>query len=409
MRKFFAMALFLSGTLVFTSCSDDDDEPSDAEVQQAALDAVSAAVAGKVSTDESATGADESVFGWTLTKGGDYNTDATEREIVSGNITEDMTFTSDKIWEIQGRVAVINGATLTIEAGTRVEGATEVDGTVLQGVDASVLMIAKGSKINAIGTADEPIIMTATDEENGAATTRGKWGGLVVLGNAPISAETSPAQIEGVPASDANGLYGGSNASDNSGTISYVSIRHGGAIIDADAGDEINGLTLGGVGSGTTITNIEIYANSDDGVEFFGGTVNVTNVVVNQVGDDGLDIDQSYAGTITNYLVWVGDSDEGLEIDGREGDMKASFKLVNGTIEAVGGASVHCDFKSKAMGSVTNLNANGGKIKLDASFDDAFESTENAAQNVVDGTLTFSTVNATWEVYTDDLPALLEE
>jgi len=405
MRKFLAMSLFLSGALVFTSCSEDD-APSDAEVQQAALDQVSTAVAGKVSTDESASGADDSVFGWTLTMGGTYNSSATERVDVEGNISADVTWTADKIYEINKRVTVLDGVTLTIEAGTRIEGDVQ-----FTGADASVLMIARGGKIIAEGTADEPIIMTSTaDDGTLTASDKGKWGGLVVLGKASISAEQDEVQIEGVDASDVNGLYGGSTDDDNSGVIKYVSIRHGGAVIDAAAGDEINGLTLGGVGSGTTIQNVEIFANSDDGVEFFGGAVNVTNIVVAQVGDDGIDIDQSYKGKVTNYYVTVDeDSDEGLEIDGREGDALGSFTLVNGTIVAVAG-SVTCDFKSKAQGTVTNLNANGGKIKLDASFDEVtFESKENAAQNVIDGKLTFSTVNAVWSVYTDDLPALIEE
>ena len=405
MRKFLAMSLFLSGALVFTSCSEDD-APSDAEVQQAALDQVSAAVDGIVSTDASASGADESVFGWTLTMGGTYNSTATERVDVEGNISADVTWTADKIYEINKRVTVLDGVTLTIEPGTRIEGDVQ-----FTGADASVLMIARGRKIMAEGTAELPIIMTTTDDDGTlTAADKGKWGGLVVLGKASISAEQAEVQIEGVDASDVNGLYGGTADNDNSGVIKYVSLRHGGAVIDAAAGDEINGLTLGGVGSGTTIQNVEIFANKDDGVEFFGGSVNVTNILVAQVGDDAIDIDQSYKGKVTNYYVTVDeDSDEGLEIDGREGDALGSFTLVNGTIKAVAG-SITCDFKSKAQGTVTNLNANGGRIKLDASFDEVtFESKENAAQNVIDGKLNFSTVNAEWSVYTDDLPALIEE
>lgn len=405
MRKFLAMSLFLSGALVFTSCSEDD-APSDAEVQQAALDQVSAAVDGIVSTDASASGADESVFGWTLTMGGTYNSTATERVDVEGNISADVTWTADKIYEINKRVTVLDGVTLTIEPGTRIEGDVQ-----FTGADASVLMIARGGKIMAEGTAELPIIMTTTDDDGTlTAADKGKWGGLVVLGKASISAEQAEVQIEGVDASDVNGLYGGTADNDNSGVIKYVSLRHGGAVIDAAAGDEINGLTLGGVGTGTTIQNVEIFANKDDGVEFFGGSVNVTNILVAQVGDDAIDIDQSYKGKVTNYYVTVDeDSDEGLEIDGREGDALGSFTLVNGTIKAVAG-SITCDFKSKAQGTVTNLNANGGRIKLDASFDEVtFESKENAAQNVIDGKLNFSTVNAEWSVYTDDLPALIEE
>ena len=105
-----------------------------------------------------------------------------------------------------------------------------------------------------------------------------------------------------------------------------MSIRHGGTSIGED--NEINGLTLGGVGTGTTITNVEVIGNQDDGIEFFGGTVNASNLLVWGQGDDGLDIDQSYSGTISNAIVIANStSDHGLEIDGPEGSMEGSFKM----------------------------------------------------------------------------------
>jgi len=125
-------------------------------------------------------------------------------------------------------------------------------------------------------------------------------------------------------------------------------------------------LTLGGVGSGTIISNIEVVANLDDGIEFFGGTVNVTNVLIGFQGDDGLDIDMNYAGTITNFVVINGsNSDESLEIDGPEGTTYTSglFNLVNGTTNGNG------DFKSKAQGTVTNVKLGTSKIR--ASYQNA--------------------------------------
>lgn len=410
MKKLLAIATLVTGTLVLVSCGDDDSNSpvplTLAEVQEAAIQAVADAVAGEVATDASASGVNttDANFAWTLTNGATQAARAATEVDVTANITTDATWTSDNVYILRGRITVVDGATLTIEEGTRVEGDAS-----LEGVNAAVLMVARGGTLNANGTAANPIVMTST-ADNGSLTTadKGRWGGLVVLGKAPISDDAAEAQIEGVPGDDTNGLYGGTNAGDNSGTIQYVSIRHGGAIIDAEAGDEINGMTLGGVGSGTTIDHVEIYANSDDGVEFFGGTVDAEWLMVTQVGDDAIDIDQSYAGTVSNFVVFVdGDSDEGLEIDGREGDLIDDFTLVNGTIEAVGSASVTCDFKSKARGSVSNLNANGGKIKLAASFevDEATTTVtaeEDAAQNVIDGHLTFETTNAVWEVYTKD-------
>lgn len=136
-------------------------------------------------------------------------------------------------------------------------------------------------------------------------------------------------QIEGIPASDPNGLFGGTNPSDNSGVIQYVSIRHGGANIGE--GNEINGLTLGGVGSGTVIENIEIVANQDDGIEWFGGTVNVKNAIVWNAGDDAIDTDMSWSGILDNFVV-INAGDECFELDGPEGSMEAGHIIQNGTI-----------------------------------------------------------------------------
>ncbi len=409
MKKLFAIATLIAGTLMMVSCGDDDSSagPTDAELQEAAVQGVADAVGALVSTDATASGvsATDSNFDWTLTNGGGrISQEIPDTVYYEADIAQDATWSADVVHQLDGRITVLDGVTLTIEAGTVITG-----NAALEGVNAAVLMVARGGMLMAMGTAANPIIMTTSaDDGTLTADNKGLWGGLVLLGNAPISEETVPAQIEGVPADDTNGLYGGNDSNDNSGTIQYVSIRHGGAVIDAAAGDEINGFTLGGVGSGTTINHIEIYANSDDGIEFFGGNVDVNYLVVTQVGDDAVDIDQSYSGEVSNYLVTVDtNSDEGLEIDGREGDLLGgtadNFTLTNGTILATGGGSITCDFKSKARGTVNNLNANGGLIKLSASFDtETLESEEDAAQNVIDGNLVFTTVNATYSIYTDD-------
>lgn len=295
---------------------------------------------------------------------------AVPNQVVSGSITANTTWTADKIYELAGKVVVESGATLTIQAGTIIKG-REGNGTL-----ASALVIAKGGKINANGSTSAPIIFTSVldnikvGEIAGTNLTEddyGLWGGVIVLGNAPISAANGDvvAQIEGIPTSDSFGAYGGSDANDNSGIINYVSIRHGGALIGE--GNEINGLTLGGVGSGTTITNVEIIANLDDGIEFFGGTVNVSNVLVGFQGDDGLDIDQNYSGTITNFLVINNsNSDKGLEIDGPEGstNVNGMFSLVNGICKVYGTTGYStCDFKDKAQGTLTNVKIGTAKIR----------------------------------------------
>ncbi|GAB4375947.1 MAG: hypothetical protein Kow0075_02660 [Salibacteraceae bacterium] len=263
---------------------------------------------------------------------------------VTENITEDQTWTKDKVYVLGGRITVTEGATLTIEPGTIIKGEA---GT---GANATALLIARGAKIMAEGTAEAPIIFTSVADEitpedvaagnfsspNLDPDINGYWGGVIILGRARISAsndngDVSEVQIEGIPTSDPNGLYGGNDDADNSGVLKYVSIRHGGANIGA--GNEINGLTLGGVGSGTVIENIEIVANQDDGVEWFGGTVNVKNVVVWNVGDDGIDTDQSWSGTLDNFVV-IAPTGHCFELDGPEGSYEASHTIQNGTVVA---------------------------------------------------------------------------
>lgn len=325
------------------------------------------------------------------TDDGDQGTDTK----LTGQITEDKTLTNDEIWEIEGRVTVTAGATLTIEAGTIIKAYAG------SGANASTLIIARGAKIMANGTSSNPIIFTTTADNiqlgqttggNLTENDRGLWGGLIVLGNAEISVEgnATETQIEGIPASDTNGLYGGSNNSDNSGVINYISIRHGGAEIGE--GNEINGLTLGGVGSGTTISNVEVVANVDDGIEFFGGSVNLSNGLVWSQGDDGLDIDQAYSGTITNSVVVLGDiSDHGMEIDGPEGALEGSFTL-NG-ITLIGNTTTengeYADYRSNAMGTSNNVFARGFKESSDVELDN-----DGVATNYNVEKLTFGT----WEI-----------
>jgi hypothetical protein len=321
---------------------------------------------------------------------------------LEGSIFSDLTLDASKVWLLKGRVSVEPGTTLTIPAGTIIKAAA---GT---GADASTLIIARGAKIEALGTVDAPIIMTSISDNiqiggtypvNGpslSVESRGLWGGLLVLGNAPASftGDVSELQIEGIPTSDTNGLYGGNDPEDNSGTLEYLSIRHGGAEIGE--GNEINGLTLGGVGSGTTINHIEVIANVDDGIEFFGGTVNASNLLVWGQGDDAIDIDQGYAGTIDGALVILtAASDHGFEVDGPEGSATGRFTLKNATVI---GATFNCgalgvdgemaDFRKGATGDVLNIlfsNFAGGKdVELDASADAATYSS---------GKLTFSNID----------------
>lgn len=265
--------------------------------------------------------------------------------VVTENISANTTWSKDNVYQLGGRITVLDGATLTIEAGTVIKGEA---GT---GANSTALLVARGGKLMAEGTANAPIIFTSVADEitpeqvaggnfaspNLDPDISGLWGGVIVLGKAKISAsndngdDQTEVQIEGIPTSDSNGLYGGNDDSDNSGVIRYISIRHGGTNIGQ--GNEINGLSLGGVGSGTTIENVEIVANQDDGVEWFGGTVNVNNVVVWNCGDDGIDTDQSWAGTLNNFAV-LGTTGHCFELDGPEGSYEAGHTIQNGWIVA---------------------------------------------------------------------------
>ena len=364
MKKILLITL-VSSLLVFTSCFKDDDTPIIIEETTIIND-------GPGTVDE------------------DCPTIA-----VSGAIATNTTWTADNIYQLNQKVVVSEGVTLTINPGTIIKGSA---GT---GSLASALIVARGATLDAQGTADQPIIFTSTSDNITCGQTagtnldendRGLWGGLIVLGYAPcsFSGDITEAQIEGIPADDTFGLYGGTDAADNSGSLQYISIRHGGALIGE--GNEINGLTLGGVGTGTLINHIEVVANVDDGVEFFGGTVNPTNLLVWAQGDDALDIDQAYSGTIDNAVVVLGDfSDHAFEVDGPEGTATGSFTLQNITI--IGNATTdngeYADYRSNAMGTTNNIYAYGFKDSSDIELDN-----DGVATNYNDGLLTFGT----WEI-----------
>lgn len=224
-------------------------------------------------------------------------------------------WSNTNVYVLDGFVFVEDGQTLNIDAGTIIQGKA---GT---GASASALIIARGGKIMAMGTATDPIIFTFEGDNGGTeATTRGQWGGLIILGKAGLNSAQGETQIEGIPTTETRGLYGtgatGGNDMDNSGTLEYVSIRHGGSNIGND--NEINGLTLGGVGSGTTIRYVEVIGNKDDGIEWFGGTAQGKYLISAFCGDDGIDYDEGYRGK--NQFVIVHQdattADRGGEHDG---------------------------------------------------------------------------------------------
>lgn len=236
------------------------------------------------------------------------------------------TWTSDNIYVLRGFVFVNEGQTLTIEPGTVIKGQPG------QGTGASALIVARGGTIMAEGTAEEPIIFTALSDDLSTTddlpvNARGLWGGLIVLGNAPINHANAETNIEGIPTSETRGAYGGNDEDDNSGVLRYISLRHGGTNIGA--GNEINGLTFGGVGRGTEVSHIEVFGNDDDGFEWFGGTVNTSYLASIYNQDDSFDWDFGWRGQNQFWLAYqepgFTDHDRGFESDGaHSGNLSAA-------------------------------------------------------------------------------------
>lgn len=250
----------------------------------------------------------------------------TDSDINAGDVVR---WTSGNVYILDGLVIVEDGAQLHIDAGTVIKAEDRT------GPDASALVIARGGQIFAEGTATQPIIFTSVQDRISSADfltyiDRGLWGGLVILGHAttnnPGDAAGDYKEIEGVnelvPDGDTRAEYGGDNDDDNSGVIRYASIRHTGINIGESDGNEIQGLTLGGVGSGTILENIEIYASGDDGVEFFGGTVNLKYFVSVFNSDDAIDWDQGWRGKGQFWFVLQAPDKAGAaaEQDGAGGD-----------------------------------------------------------------------------------------
>lgn len=215
---------------------------------------------------------------------------------VSGNITTNTTWSG--VIEIDGIVAVKDGATLTIQPGTFIKAKPNAIGE-----GSGILVITKTGHINATGTESQPIIFTSyrlLDGNEDTTAVAGDFGGVVLLGDAPTNVPTTTT-VEGLSGADYQ--FGGSNSTHNAGIMKYVRIEFAGYdFVGANSGNEVNALTLAGVGSGTTIDHIQVSYGQDDSFEFFGGTVNATNLISFAAEDDNFDFDNGYTGTITCAL-----------------------------------------------------------------------------------------------------------
>lgn len=249
----------------------------------------------------------------------------TESEL-SGSIKTSKTLDANITYTITGPVIVEDGATLTIPAGTVIKAEKGFSNYIL---------VLQGGKIYVNGTAEKPVVMTA----NISNAEAGHWGGLIINGRAPLAGNTT-----GSTEINAAYTYGGNNPTDNSGSISYLKLEFTGAKSSADV--EHNGLTLNGVGNGTKIENIYVNESADDAIEFFGGTVNVKNILAVNPDDDMFDFTQGYTGTLENaYGIWEAgysssESDpRGIEADGNWDGLtpdqqgQSNFTVTNMTID----------------------------------------------------------------------------
>ena len=240
--------------------------------------------------------------------------------------TADVTLTNDAHWILNGRTAVGNdradATTLYVQAGTTLIGETGDD----------FLVVRRGSQINANGNATAPITMTSIQDVTGGETNIGQWGGLVLLGNAPANScgdqqgETTPEELAncGVSAEGDAGQFGGDISDDNSGVLRYIVVKHAGKTLGN--GDELNGISFAGVGSQTKVEYIQVHQNLDDGVEFFGGTVNVRNIVLTDIGDDAFDWSFGWTGRAQNIYIQQSavEGDNAIEADNSEFDSNAT-------------------------------------------------------------------------------------
>ena len=224
----------------------------------------------------------------TLTSGG--GSSVVYGATLQGEIIADTTLTlADSPVKLAGnKVKIKNGATLTIEPGVKICGESQ-----------AYLIVTQGAKIMANGTEAEPIVFTSEAACEGAPAAAGQWGGVTLLGNA-ITNEADTIRYE-VDESDADFAYGGTNDADNSGVLNYVKILNSGYAVAPDK--EVNGLSLCGIGSGTQVDNITIVDSGDDGVEIWGGAVNLNHISITGAQDDGFDVDSGYHGAVTDLTV----------------------------------------------------------------------------------------------------------
>lgn len=291
-----------------------------------------------------------------------------EGTVLQGTITADLNIPAGN-YSLKGTVIVNNGATLTIQPG-----ATFTVSSTDQAAGTNYLLIEQGAKLIANGTAASPIVFTAQSQIIGA------WGGIIMNGKARINA------AGGTEIAEAGGkLYGGTDDADNSGSLKYVRVEYAGAAVTGGTA-EYNAFSFFGLGTGTTLENLQAYKGADDGFEFFGGKVNATNIAAFGCEDDSIDWDKGYSGTLTN--IWVkqpSNGDWGFEtsnhpsefdfsprsnptvnnvtVVGNSNAAKAAFLFKEGTAATVNNVKVsNCGFAVRVNTRLTEYTNNTLKV-----------------------------------------------
>ena len=316
---------------------------------------------------------DNSVTNITNNNGGSNDDDIV---YLSGVYTQDLSLDTNIQYIVNGPVLMAAGTTLTVPAGMTVKAAPV-------GVNAYIA-IQQGARIIANGTANNPIVFTS----NAATPSTGDWGGLVVCGSASInstavsSTETSTTEVGGLS-------YGGNTDEDDSGSLEYVRIEYAGGAIDGNS--ELNGLSLYAVGNGTNIDYVQIYQGSDDGVEFFGGTVNVSHLSVVGSEDDSVDWTEGYVGTLTDvYVEHTASHDKAFECDGYNTDFSnaggyfSAPNITNVTIVGANDGGEAIRLRAGTQGIFTNVLISDFAEGFDLDGDSGDNPT---GQGVLDGVL----------------------
>jgi len=261
-------------------------------------------------------------------------------EELSGNVTSDVTLDANKSYRLTSSYIVQDGASLTIPAGTKIHadaGGTEV-----------YIAVLMGGTININGIANNPVVISSDQGQPG------DWGGLTICGKATTTAgANSEAEVGGF-------IYGGSNDTDNSGSIEYLVIKGTGAQINSES--QYNGVSLYAVGSGTTIENVAVLNGSDDGIEFFGGTVSVSNLYLENNEDDSVDWTEGWNGTVTNTYISHTIAGFSTAFEGDKINNNPTFINVT-AVSTVDGTALQ--FKKESGATITGLHLDGYAIDLD--------------------------------------------